>query len=318
MNAVGRQWVFGKIGEWLQGTDKSGYPIVYPLTTTSSPFRTITWIEPAANLSIVVRSQQSPGSKRKTELAVNEMAIACGFATECGYRITIWNSPPRAKGLGSSSIDIASALLSIKHCRNLDLSDAALFQVMCRVERSDFLFRPELIVATNPVTGSFSIAGNVPPCIVLAVDTAPLERVDTEAVRHLDFARRRFGQEYEELCSLIQTGDLEAMFYASTRSAEINDQLLPKPGFSKARKLANDFQTLGLVAAHTGTYLGLLFPSPVDTELLKHVRSKVIEEFSVEPLLFRVGASPSAISRGKTNLPQKVWENPIQRNETHF
>jgi uncharacterized protein involved in propanediol utilization len=288
MNAAGMQWVCGKIGEWLQGTDKSGDPIVYPLTTTSSPFRTVTWIEPATNLSIVFKSPQAPG--RKTELAVNEMALACGFATECGYRITIWNSPPRAKGLGSSSIDIASALLSIKHYRNLDLSDAALFEVMCRVERSDFLFSPELIVATNPVTGSFSIAGTAPACIVLALDTAPLERVDTEAVRHLDFARRRFGQEYEELCSLIQTGDREAMFYASTRSAEINDQLLPKPGFSTARKLANDFQTLGLVAAHTGTYLGLLFPSPVDTELLTHVRAQVIEEFSIEPLLFRVGA----------------------------
>src|ERR1700746_3813666 len=129
MNSAGRQWVSGKIGEWLQGTDKSGDPIVYPLTTTSSPFRTVTWIEPATNLSIVFKSPQAPG--RKTELAVNEMALACGFATECGYRITIWNSPPRAKGLGSSSIDIASALLSIKQYRNLDVSDAALFQVMC-------------------------------------------------------------------------------------------------------------------------------------------------------------------------------------------
>lgn len=289
MNSAGRQWVFGKIGEWLQGTDKSGDPLVFPLTTTSSPFRAVTWIEPAANLSIVV-GPRSPGSKRKTESAVNEMAVACGFATECDYRITVWDSPPRAKGLGSSSIDIASALLSIKHYRNLDVSDATLFQVMCRVERSDFLFSPELIVATNPVAGSFATAGRVPPCVVLAWDTAPLERVDTEVVRHLDLARRRFGQEYEQLSSLIQTGDVEAMFYASTRSAEINDRLLPKPGFSTARRFVNDFKTLGLVAAHTGTYLGLLFPSPVDTELLAHLRARVIEEFSIEPLLFRVGA----------------------------
>jgi L-threonine kinase len=233
---------------------------------------------------------RSLGSKRKTELAVNEMAVACGFATECDYRITVWDSPPRAKGLGSSSIDIASALLSIKHYRNLDVSDAALFQVMCRIERSDFLFSPESIVATNPVAGSFSIAGRVPPCVVLAWDTAPLNWVDTEVVRHLDLARRRFGQEYEELCSLIQTGDVRAMFYASTRSAEINDRLLPKPGFSMARRLVNDFPTLGLIAAHTGTFLGLVFPSPVDTELLTHLRARVIEAFSVEPLLFRVGA----------------------------
>ena len=288
MNSVARQWVSGKIGEWLQGADKSGDPIVYPLATTSSPFRTVAWIAPAASLSIAVRPQ-SPGSKWKTELAVHEMAVGCGFASECGYRITIWDSPPRAKGLGSSSIDIASALLAIKHYRNLDVSDAALFQIMCRVERSDFLFSPELIVATNPVSGSFSFAGRVPPCVVLAWDTAPRERVHTDAVRHLDLVRRRFAQEYEELRSLIETGNLEAMFHASTRSAEINDLLLPKPGFSKAHGLVRDFQTLGLVAAHTGTYLGLLFPTPLDIELLTHLQAKMMEEFAVEPLLFQVG-----------------------------
>jgi len=52
----------------------------------------------------------------------------------------------------------------------------------------------------------------------------------------------------------------------------------------------NDFPTLGLIAAHTGTFLGLVFPSPVDTELLTHLRARVIEAFPVEPLLFRVGA----------------------------
>jgi hypothetical protein len=109
MNAAGTQWVSGKIGEWLQGTDKSGDPIVYPLTTTSSPFRTVTWIEPAANLSIVIKSPQSPNSKRKTELAVNEMAVACGFATECGYRITIWNSPPSRRTAVSNELEAMGA-----------------------------------------------------------------------------------------------------------------------------------------------------------------------------------------------------------------
>src|SRR5258708_32785603 len=154
MNSAGRQWVSGKIGEWLQGTDKTGDPIVFPLTTTSSPFRTVTWIEPAANLSIMV-GPRSLGSKRKTELAVNEMAVTCGFATECDYRITVWDSPPRAKGLGSSSIDIASALLSIKHYRNLDGSDAALFKVMCRMCRSSLRFGRHRFRGPSPWAGQF-------------------------------------------------------------------------------------------------------------------------------------------------------------------
>jgi L-threonine kinase len=281
-------WVTGKVGEWLQGTDENGDPIVFPFTTTSSPFQTLTAIEPAADLSIVAEPH-SISSKQKTALAVNEMAVTCGFAAECNYRITIRNSPPAGKGLGSSSVDIASALLAIKHHRNLDVSEATLFQVMCRVERSDFLFRPELVIATNPVTGSFSVAGTSPHCVLLAWDTSPQEHVDTEAVQHLDFARRRFSHEYKELYSLIRTNELAALFHASTRSAELNNQLLPKRGFSVTHRLADDFHALGLVAAHTGTYLGMLFPSSVDQELLTALRAKLVKELSVDPLVFQAG-----------------------------
>jgi uncharacterized protein involved in propanediol utilization len=287
-NQSGTQWVTGKVGEWLQGIDENGDPIVFPFTTTSSPFRTRTVIEPATTLSII-SSPQPLASKRKTELAVSRMAVVCGFAPECKYRITIRGSPPPGKGLGSSSVDIASALLAIKHDRNLDVSDATLFRIMCRVERSDFLFRPELIIASNPVAGSYLIVGSAPPCVVLAWDTAFLEKVDTEAVRHLDLARRRFTHEYKELCSPMQIGDLEAMGYASTRSAELNDLLLPKPGFSIASRLAKDFHAAGLIAAHTGTYLGILFSGGVDPELLAGARAKLARELSVEPFLFYAG-----------------------------
>jgi uncharacterized protein involved in propanediol utilization len=291
MTNSGTQWVTGKVGEWLQGTDENGDPIVFPFTTTSSPFQTLTAIEPAADLSIVAEPH-SMSSKQKTALAVNEMAVTCGFAADCNYRITIRDSPPAGKGLGSSSVDIASALLAIKHHRNLDVSEATLFQIMCRVERSDFLFRPQLIIATNPVAGSFSVAGTAPHCVLLAWDTAPREHVDTEAVRHLDFARRRFRHEYKELYSLMQTNDSAALFHAATRSAQLNDQLLPKRGFSVAHRLADDFPALGLVAAHTGTYLGMLSPSSVDQELLTALRAKLLKELSVDPLVFQVGTTP--------------------------
>ena len=289
MTNSGTQWVTGKVGEWLQGTDENGDPIVFPFTTTSTPFRTLTAIEPAPSLSIVAQSH-SISSKQKTELAVKEMAVTCGFAEDCNYRITILDSPPAGKGLGSSSVDVASALLAIKHYRKLDISEATLFQIMCRVERSDFLFRPELIIATNPVTGSFSIAGTAPPCVLIAWDTALEERVDTEAVRYLDLARRRFSHEYKELCSLMRSNDPAALLHASTRSAELNDQLLPKQGFSLAKRLLDEFNALGLVAAHTGTYLGIVFPSSIDQALLTSVRAKLVKELSAEPLVFQVGA----------------------------
>jgi L-threonine kinase len=86
------------------------------------------------------------------------------------------------------------------------------------------------------------------------------------------------------------TNDSAALFHASTRSAELNDQLLPKRGFATAKRLADDFHALGLVAAHTGTYLGIAFPSTIAEGMLTTVQAALAKELSVKPLLFRVGA----------------------------
>ena len=87
----------------------------------------------------------------------------------------------------------------------------------------------------------------------------------------------------------MQSNDPAALFHASTRSAELNDRLLPKKGFVLAKRLVDEFHALGIVASHTGTYLGLVFPSPVDQALLTSVRLKLVKELSVEPLVFQVG-----------------------------
>src|SRR5260221_11558392 len=99
MNDSGTQWVTGKVGEWLQGTDENGDPIVFPFTTTSSPFRTLTSIERATNLSIAAEPQ-SISSKPKTELAVTELAVTRGVPTNCKYPNNILNSPPAGKRVG--------------------------------------------------------------------------------------------------------------------------------------------------------------------------------------------------------------------------
>src|SRR5260221_5409903 len=100
MNDSGTQWVTGKVGEWLQGTDENGDPIVFPFTTTSSPFRTLTSIERATNLSIAAEPQ-SISSKPKTELAVTELAGSLGFPAESDQRSINWQLPPAGERAGS-------------------------------------------------------------------------------------------------------------------------------------------------------------------------------------------------------------------------
>ncbi len=287
------RWIIGKVGEWLQGVDSEGAPIVYALTVGSSPFRTLTSVEPASSLEVMI-NPEAPAESAKVQRAIRELAIYYGLKTDCTYRVTITGSPPRGKGLGSSSIDIASVLLAIRALHGWGISAAELFKLMCRVERSDYLFEPELIVAANPRDGSCAIVGPAPKCLVLAWDTDPGAVVDTESVLHLDLARRSFHEEYQELSNMIQSGAAECLLSAATRSAELNNRILPKPGFSVARRLAHELRNVGLIAAHTGTFLGFALPQPVDQDRQRHIWEFVVDRYLVAPILFEVGAEIGA------------------------
>jgi uncharacterized protein involved in propanediol utilization len=283
-----KRWVIGKVGEWLQGVDSEGAPVVYALTVGSSPFKTLTSVEPAGILEVMI-NPEAPAESAKVQKAIKELAISYGFKTDCAYRVTITGSPPRGKGLGSSSIDIASVLLAIKELHGWEISAAELFKLMCRVERSDYLFEPELIVAANPHDGSCAIVGSAPKCLVLAWDTDPGTVVDTESVLHLDLARRSFHEEYRELSSMIQNGATECLLSVATRSAELNNRILPKLGFSVAWKLVHELQNVGLIAAHTGTILGFALPQPVDKDMQRYIWEFVVDRYSVAPMVFEVG-----------------------------
>jgi L-threonine kinase len=283
-----KRWIIGKVGEWLQGVDNEGAPVVYALTVGSSPFRTLTSVELARSLEVTI-NPGAPAENAKVQKAIKELAIKYGLKADCTYRVTITGSPPRGKGLGSSSIDIASVLLAIKELHGWEISAEELFKLMCRVERSDYLFDPELIVAANPRDGSYTIVAPAPKCLVLAWDTDPGMVVDTESVPHLDLARQSFNEEYQELSSMIQSGATESLLRAATRSAELNNCILPKTGFSVARKLVDELQNVGLVAAHTGTILGIALPQPVDHDIKRYIWEFVVDRYLVAPMVFETG-----------------------------
>ena len=231
---------------------------------------------------------EAPADSAKVQKAIKELAFCYGFAGDCAYRVTISGSPPRGKGLGSSSIDVASALLAIKDQRGLRIPAPELFKLMCRVERSDYLFNPELIVAANPRDGSCWAVARAPKCLILAWDTDPATTVNTEAVLHLDLARRSLSEEYQELSGMIQSGETERLLRAATRSAELNDRILPKIGFSSAHRLVNELQNVGLIAAHTGTMLGFVLPEPIDMDLRRYIWNFVVDRCLATPLVFEV------------------------------
>src|SRR4029077_4773458 len=185
--------------------------------------------------------------------------------------------------------DVASALVGVRKQRALDLSKTELYRVMCKVERSDYLFEPQSIVAANPLGGSHSLIAHAPECSILAWDTEPLKCVETDALRHLDQSRRPFEREYRDIFAMIETGDTSLILQAAASSAEINNRLLPKAGFETALKLVKKSGDIGLAAAHTGTWLGFVLPRPIDESARRLISEFFTGSLRRRPTLFETG-----------------------------
>jgi uncharacterized protein involved in propanediol utilization len=87
---------------------------------------------------------------------------------------------------------------------------------------------------------------------------------------------------------MIQSGETERLLRAATRSAELNDRILPKIGFSTAQKLVNELPNVGLIAAHTGTILGFVLPEPIDRDLQRYIWDFVVNRYLATPMVFEV------------------------------
>jgi uncharacterized protein involved in propanediol utilization len=290
--------VTGKVGEFLQGVTCDGSPILYSATIVSPELITRALGVPASSFRVLVEKQPERNAE-KTVRAIRSLLARRGVESPWGFEVRIRGSAPSAKGLGSSSADMTAGLLAVAHYLSLDVTEGELFAIMCTVERSDFLFRPDVLVCANPLSAEFSVHGPAPQLWLVGWDSEPERRIATEVVAHLDHYRVRYASEYADLASYLNSGETEALLYAVTRSAEINQELLPKPCFGWARRIAKQFDA-ALLVAHSGTFMAFAIPrEEQDLDRLAGLRG-MLRTKGFDPLVFQTGNFSSNASKGKS------------------
>jgi hypothetical protein len=88
------------------------------------------------------------------------------------------------------------------------------------------------------------------------------------------------------------------------RSAELNDRILPKTGFSAAQKLVSELHNVGLIAAHTGTILGFVLPEPIDRDLQRYLWDFIVDRYLTTPMVF--GVSRSFATGANRSQPRRI------------
>lgn len=245
---------FGTFGELLQGAlpgHAADFLVTFPVELYS---RAVFTPHGASQLSVF------PERKQKALRLVHEMLMH--YQLPCRGHLEIHSQIPEGKGLASSSADMVAAARAVAQCFHLPLGYAELEMFLRRIEPTDGVMYPGVSAFYHRRVELREFFGPLPPLTVLSIDEGGI--IDT-----VEFNRKRrdysqaHKEEYQvllnELKRCLASRDLEGLGQVTTRSAELNQLVNPKRHFQRLVDVSRDVHALGVVVAHSGTCVGVLF-----------------------------------------------------------
>jgi len=254
MAQVGMGRSFGTFGELLQGMlpDDRRFLVTLPLARYATAF-----FRPSASGELRVVPPHKEKARRLAE------ALLQDFGMPTGGLLRLTSQLPEGKGLGSSSADLVAAARAVASAHRIPLSNCRLGRLMAAIEPSDGLMFPGVVSYYHREGELRRDLGLLPELVIVAADEGGM--VDTQGFnRRPAHYSAREKQQYQELLlrmeRAVPAGDLAAIGECATQSAIMHQRVLPKRHLELFLELRRRSGALGVVAAHSGTYLGLLFP----------------------------------------------------------
>ncbi|TAK35315.1 MAG: GHMP kinase [Chloroflexota bacterium] len=221
--------------------------------------------------------------------AACEAALADIGGKHLGGKLTIRSPIPRAKGMGSSTADVAGAIYAVGQALGIVLPPRRVAELALEIEPTDGSIFPDVVVFDHRQGLILEALGPPPPLGILCldfggeVDTVEFNCTDrSAALRETEPATRR-ALEFIKDGFALQRPDLIGA--GATLSAEANQCILFKPAFDSVGRFAEDIGALGVVAAHSGSILGILFdPGRCDGRQLKVLAHRTLPTLRVSYL----------------------------------
>ena len=255
----------GSCGELVQGT-REGVPFL--VTCPIDLYTTVT-VTDGAGLR--------QGFGAKSHAALRRVLAYLGEGA-LPYDMTLASELPIGKGMASSSADIAAVSFAAAAALGKELTAAEVSRIAAGIEPTDGVFFPG-IVRLNHMTGECQERmGEFPPLRIAIFDTGG-------AVNTVEFHRRvdveRLSRENEAqtaaALSLLAAKEPKAIAEAATQSALANQTILPKRDLEAIIETVQSSGALGVNAAHSGTILGVLFPSDTPEKVLEQQALHIAE-----------------------------------------
>ncbi len=206
------------------------------------------------------RTDERPLSRAMVDKLLNYWRYPPDLSKE--IRIDIYSTIPVAKGMASSTADIAATAVATAHHLGHPLDETTLAQLCVSLEPTDStLFRQLTLFDHN--TAETQIACHSQPQLDLLVLESPETLLTTDYHRlprleKLLAHSAVLQQAWEKVQQACETDNPRRMGEAATLSAIASQHLLPKPGFDALLALVEECDLYGINVAHSGSVVGLM------------------------------------------------------------
>ncbi len=292
--ASGSATAFGTFGELLQGMlpDGTDFLVTLPIARWSTAHFLF---DPDA-AAVHARPADRSKSRRLAEMMLERYRIPGGGV------LRLYGELPVGKGLASSSADLVATARAVGRALGVHPEPAEIEDLLRPIEPSDGVMYPGVVVFHHREVRLRVRLGQLPPLTVVSID----EGGEVETV---GFNRRpknysvqdklTYERLLTELSAAIRQGDAAAIGQVATRSAWMNQRLCPKRTLEQMLAVCEAVDGLGVVAAHSGTVLGLLLSNTASDhhgrlEKARLACSELAETVWVDRCLPTGGDTPTA------------------------
>jgi uncharacterized protein involved in propanediol utilization len=268
---VGR--AFGTFGELLQGClleDNTDFLVTFPIDCYSYA---IFVLDPTLQDVCVF-----PPEKQKSQVLTR--LILAHYGLPSGGRLILQSELPVGKGLASSSADLVAAAKAVSSYFHLQIESALLAQLMCQIEPSDGVMYPGATAFYHRRGVLHEFLGPLPALTIVGIDEGgEIDTIQFNCIPKLfsDAEKEEYQQLLIALSIAIRRQDSWTIGRVATRSAMLNQKLNPKRTLDEVMALCQEVQGLGVVAAHSGTCLGILLAAdePDYHDRMQQARTKL-------------------------------------------
>jgi uncharacterized protein involved in propanediol utilization len=211
-----------------------------------------------------------PQGRSKAAAAVRLALQVFGLAGRVDVELTLTSNIRSARGNGGSSTDIGATLDVVARALGCELQGALVDFLTVATER-----------ASNPSyrgPGIFLQRAGVMPwqwpswpgMRILGLDDSRAPDVVTDAMKRPRYSRGQidaFDFMLRGLIAAVQSGDVAAIGHLMERSAEINEEFLPRNfagGLAALREIRKQCGSAGVAVSHSGTVAALVWPTDAD------------------------------------------------------